>query len=54
VKRIKATLEQIKAARDLYQDDDCEIDDDALQSPVDGEGVWVSAWVWVYTGDSDQ
>jgi hypothetical protein len=34
----------LKAARDAYQSDDIEIDDDAGTSPHD-EGCWVSAWV---------
>jgi hypothetical protein len=34
----------ISKARDEYQNDDVEIDDDAGTSPHDG-GCWVSAWV---------
>ena len=41
-----ATDEQIKAAKDLYQDDECEIDEGALTSEAD-TGVWVAAWVWL-------
>lgn len=41
-------LAYIKAARDNYENDDCdiEIDDDAKLSSVDN-GSWVAAWVWV-------
>jgi hypothetical protein len=37
----------IEVARNTYQNDDIEIDDNARLSEVDGEGAWVSAWVWV-------
>lgn len=47
----------VKEAKQLYADDDLEIDDDAKVSrmadedhpdQVDGEiGAWVAAWVWV-------
>jgi hypothetical protein len=36
----------LKTARDLYGDDDIEIDDDAALSEADTH-VWVSAWVCV-------
>lgn len=36
----------IQAARDIYQNDDLEIDDDARLSVADN-GVWVQAWIWV-------
>lgn len=42
----------IDAARSNYCDDECEIDDKPLLSIAD-DGVWVSAWVWVYTGDME-
>lgn len=49
--RVKfASPEQIEAARLQFQDDETEIDDDALLSDSgDGgdPGYWVSAWVWV-------
>jgi hypothetical protein len=41
----------IEVARSIYQNDDIEIDDDAKLSDVDGEGAWVSAWVWVAKGE---
>lgn len=41
----------IKAARDNYADDDCEIDDQPMLAPT-GSGVWVNAWVWVANGDN--
>lgn len=50
VKRgIPANPAQIEAARNLYQNDEVEVDDDAFISPLqDGTGsVWVSAWVYV-------
>ena len=37
----------IKRARELYEHDECEIDDDARLSPAPPEGTWVQAWVWV-------
>lgn len=43
---------EIEAARDGYQDDDLEIDDDALVSHAD-EGYWVSAWVWIAHDDDE-
>jgi hypothetical protein len=36
----------IELARETYQNDDREIDDDAGTSPTD-EGSWVQAWVYV-------
>lgn len=42
--------QMIARARELYQDDDCEIDDNALLSRPeknDDEGAWVAAWVFV-------
>lgn len=41
------TQEQaIELARDEYQDDDIQIDDNAALSQSE-DGVWVAAWVWV-------
>lgn len=40
----------IDRARVLYQNDDCEIDDNAAIAESafeDGRGAWVQAWVWV-------
>ena len=48
--RPPATAKQIKRARDLYVDNDrdIEVDDDAVTSVAeDGTGVWVQAWVWL-------
>lgn len=42
----------IEKARDLYQDDDCEIDDDASTSESDA-GTWVQAWVFVPEGEAE-
>lgn len=44
--RPKATKEEIEQARAVYQNDDVQIDDDALTSHTD-DGVWVQAWVWL-------
>jgi hypothetical protein len=44
----------IEIARDNYQNDDIEIDDDAKLSEVDeggDKGAWVAAWVWVSDGE---
>lgn len=40
----------IKQAREQYaipSNDDIEIDDNPALSNVEGEGIWVAAWVWV-------
>lgn len=42
-----ATSKEIEVARAIHQDGDTEIDDNATVSRADGEGRWVSAWVWV-------
>lgn len=42
----QATSDEIEAARNIYQDDNCQIDDDALVNHADG-AYWVSAWVRV-------
>ena len=49
--RPPATQEQIQIARDIYQNEDCEIDDDAVISDAMPEGVWVQAWVWISSED---
>ena len=41
---------EIGKARALYQEDDIEIDDDALVSRAE-DGFWVQAWVWVGNDD---
>ena len=38
------------AAREIYGDDDIQIDDDAKisnENPEKDGGAWVQAWVWV-------
>ena len=42
--------EIIARARELYADDECEIDPAPVVSRSDG-GAWVAAWVYVPTGD---
>lgn len=42
----------IREARELYQDDLLQIDDDAKLSET-GEGTWVQAWVWVPGPEAD-
>lgn len=37
----------VERARDEYQTDEIEIDDDAVQSRGDDPGTFVSAWIWV-------
>lgn len=37
----------VSAAREIWADDECEIDDEPMVSPGADEGAWVSAWVWV-------
>lgn len=42
-----ASSDQIKEARTLCHEE-LEVDDDAdISDPENGEGVWVSAWLWV-------
>lgn len=44
-----ATNEEIQWANELFGSDVVNIDGDATTSRSgDGEGCWVSAWVWVY------
>lgn len=38
----------IERARDLYQNDDCEIDDNAKLSRNEEGGSWVQGWVYVH------
>jgi hypothetical protein len=47
-----AEPDEIVAAREMYADDDIQIDDDAAASRAD-DGVWVSAWVWVPNEEED-
>lgn len=50
----KLTVKQyIARAREVYQDDNCEIDDVARLSKVNSgdQGAWVQAWVWVPDSD---
>jgi len=46
-KRVAASKRLIARARKEYQSDEVEIDDDANVSHAEGEGDWVSAWVWL-------
>jgi hypothetical protein len=41
----------IEKARELYVDDETEIDDDPAVSPGGDPGCWVAAWVWVSNDD---
>lgn len=43
----------IAQARELYQDNELQIDDDAKVSPC-GDGTWVQAWVWVPEPEVDE
>jgi hypothetical protein len=47
-----ATPTEIAKAREFYQNDDIEIDDNATVSRTDG-GRWVSAWVWIADSDME-
>ena len=54
----RATPDEIAQARDIYADDNIEVDDDARVSRPDpgadaDNGVWVAAWVWVPAADDD-
>jgi hypothetical protein len=48
MERKAATPLEIQVARQLFQTDDVEIDDDAAVS-ISPDGTWVSAWVWIGT-----
>lgn len=50
-----ATDDEIEEARDEYYDTECniEVDDCALASRSEGEGVWVQAWVWLRRQEED-
>ena len=44
--------EYVNLARDLYQTDDVEIDDNAkLSLTGEGRSGWVAAWVWIADDD---
>ena len=53
--REQATPEEIEAARDIWQCDDIQIDDDACTSKSQDSpsGYFVQAWVWIDTGESE-
>jgi hypothetical protein len=53
VRAAQADDDLIEAARDLYQDDDCEIDDFGVSISESASGTWVSAWVFVPNGDDE-
>ena len=53
-RKTPATGTMIEAARNLYANDECEIDDDACISDARPEGLWVSAWVWVANDDLNE
>lgn len=53
VRAAQADDDLIEAARDLYQDDDCEIDDFGVSTSESAKGTWVSAWVFVPNEDDD-
>ena len=45
-----ATEAEIKRARELYETDDIQIDENATTSRAYGNpdgGLWVAAWVWL-------
>ncbi len=43
----------IEQARDMYANDELQIDDSPVLAPAD-DGTWVSAWVWVPKEDGQQ
>jgi hypothetical protein len=45
------STKDVERARELYANDELEIDDNAIISQAD-DGCWVAAWVWVPV-DSD-
>lgn len=49
----RATPQEVKVARELYADDDINIDDDAAVSRTD-DGAWVQAWVFISKPEETQ
>lgn len=48
-------IRSIERAREMYESDDIEIDDDPeVALGPEGEGAWVAAWVWVPAEGSDE
>ena len=45
--RPKAGVQLVATARDLYQNDEFEVDDDARVSESEA-GWWVQGWLWVH------
>lgn len=49
-----ASPEEIQRATDEHGSNGVNIDSDATTSrSEDGDGCWVSAWVWIYSPESD-
>ena len=47
--------EAIRIARELYQTDEVNVDDDAVISETDeGRSCWVQAWVWVHDDEFNE
>ena len=49
---IWATTAEMEAAELRHEDDECEVDANALVSHGE-DGFWVSAWVWVPKDEND-
>jgi hypothetical protein len=49
----KASDEQVRIAKSLFEDDDTNVDHGAFLSQGD-DGYWVSAWVFIGNPDSDE
>ena len=49
----QATPAQIEAARQTWQTDEIEIDDNAKAAPAGDGGTWVQAWVYISTEEQN-
>jgi hypothetical protein len=43
----------VQSARDEYQTDDVEIDDEGVPTSEGENGTWVGAWVWIADPEPD-
>lgn len=53
IEAAKASEVDIQVARDMYSNGEIEVDDNATTSESDEEGIWISAWLFVYDADRE-